>query len=101
MAGTLDKQFRKRGYIHKSELRPRPENKNHVTVKDFFAKVKGEVFENLDNSVDNGFIQSKSSMEIVDSILISTTGDFAKAGRIVLCTCVEEWRKINLTEGGE
>lgn len=104
MTGTLDRQFKKRGYIHKSELRPRPENKNHVSVDDFFAKVKSEVFKHLNNLTDAGFEPCNApSSDIFNDMVNCPTRSFKdieKAGKTVVCRYVQEWKDINLTESG-
>lgn len=73
---------------------------DHSAVRsqeDFFKDVKKEVFENLDNTVANGFIPEKSNQEIADDMLNCTTGYFHKAGSKVLCRYIQEWKDINLT----
>lgn len=99
MAGTLYKKFKKSGYIHKSELRPRPENKNHVTVKDFFVKVKSEVFKHLNNLTDAGFEPCNApNSDIYNDMVNCPTRmfkDIEKAGEKVSCRYVQEWKDEN------
>jgi len=99
----MNKQFKQRGYNHKSILRPRPELK-YISRKIDYKKllsgkkinVKQQVFENLDNASNNeSLIIFGTNKEIADDMR-SCTGEFINLPDDVFCQYIQDWKDINI-----
>lgn len=103
------KQFKQRGYNHKSEVRPRPELKYLSKTSTFkedeiywFMDVKVQLHVKLGNALVNWpKLFELSNQEIIIDIRQFTNGEFGKVNikDELLSYYIQEWKDLNLKDG--